>query len=242
MTDFINFIKPITLDEIINVFQNYIMKESKIEKNDNIIFINFSYPLYFVNKFGSRAVTDKLYEYILMNTTRRYIDKNNNINIEDIENIINNNNNTQTIQNNLDNNLDKDRYFDENILEYIIFCNYKYCDTNNKNKYFIVTTLDEDINCIIFPIINRKYCYSKTIKHVEDDKRQRIEFLELLKKCKLQHDKFKEIGEQLKKDCEMSKRNLENNYDSDISDTNNTNNKNNKNIRTYLEFYDNGEI
>jgi len=42
MTDFINFIKPITLDEIIDVFQNYIMEESKIKNNDNLIFFLFS--------------------------------------------------------------------------------------------------------------------------------------------------------------------------------------------------------
>lgn len=71
--NFFDIIKDVTLDEIIDIFKNHIIAESKIDNNNYMKFINFKYPAYFVKRFSSRAITNKIYEFILMNTKRRSI-------------------------------------------------------------------------------------------------------------------------------------------------------------------------
>lgn len=71
--EFFDIIKDIELDEIIDIFKNHIIAESKENSNTYIKFIDFKYPAYFVKRFGSKSITNKIYEFILMNTKRRVI-------------------------------------------------------------------------------------------------------------------------------------------------------------------------
>ena len=78
MTDnFYNLIKDVALEEIIDIFKNHIIAESKTKCDSYIKFIDFTYPAYFIKRFSSRAITNKIYEFILINTQRR------NINLDD---------------------------------------------------------------------------------------------------------------------------------------------------------------
>ena len=78
MTDnFYNLIKDVALEEIIDIFKNHIIAESKKSCESYIKFIDFKYPAYFIKRFSSRAITNKIYEFILINTQRR------NINLDD---------------------------------------------------------------------------------------------------------------------------------------------------------------
>ena len=74
--NFFEIIQDVKLDEIIEIFEKFIVKESKTDNQSYIIFINFQYPTYFINKFGSKAITDKIYEFILINTKRGIINFN----------------------------------------------------------------------------------------------------------------------------------------------------------------------
>lgn len=74
MTDiFFDIIKDIALEEIIEIFKNHIIAESITDSDTNIKFIDFKYPTYFVERFGTKSITNKIYEFILMNTSRRVI-------------------------------------------------------------------------------------------------------------------------------------------------------------------------
>ena len=73
--NFFDIIKDVTIDEIIDIFKNHIIAESKKDSGCDtyIKFIDFKYPAYFIKKFSSKTITNKIYEFILMNTSRRSI-------------------------------------------------------------------------------------------------------------------------------------------------------------------------
>jgi len=145
MSEFFDILRPIELNEIIDIFKKDIVNESKTTNNCNsyIKLINFIYPKYFVNKFGSKAISEKIYEYILMNTSRRYL-------VRDFIEIKDN-----------DGNNDNENV--DTLINYIIF--YKYINKVNENttKYYITSNLNDNICGILFPVLNRNYCSNAKI-------------------------------------------------------------------------------
>ena len=118
--DFLKLISPIELDEIIDIIKNHIIDKSKSTENENdntgyIKFIDFKYPMYFIENFGINAITQKIYNYFVMHTKRRCYD-----NYEDIDELL------------------KDK-FDDRLTNNIIFYNdeNKSCDVNDKDKDII---------------------------------------------------------------------------------------------------------
>lgn len=77
--DFFEVIEDIKLDDIIDIFIKYIVDDSKnFNKRYFWDFIDFKYPIYFIKKFGSKAITDKIYNYISKKSyvARKQIDMN----------------------------------------------------------------------------------------------------------------------------------------------------------------------
>ena len=128
--DILKILSPIKLDEIIDIFKNYILEKSAEKKSDYIKFIDFKYPKYFIEKFGIKDITDKIYNYIIMHTTRRCYDKI----IYNISDFI------------------SDYHEDDlksELINNIIFYDYNYKSCTNDDTNII--------GCII-PIMNRDYC------------------------------------------------------------------------------------
>ena len=128
--DISKILSPIELDEIIDIFKNYILEKSVEKKSGYIKFIDFKYPIYFIENFGINAITDKIYNYIIIHTKRRCYDK-----IIDI---------SYFLQNKI-----KYDIKTEELTNNIIFYDYnnKSCNNNDTNI----------IGCII-PIMNRDFC------------------------------------------------------------------------------------
>ena len=78
--NFLKLISSIELDEIIDIIKNHIIDKSTENENSGYIkFIDFKYPMYFIEKFGINAITQKIYNYFIMHTKRRCYDKDKNI-------------------------------------------------------------------------------------------------------------------------------------------------------------------
>ena len=70
--NFYNLIKDVTIEEIIDIFKNYVIKKSNISKS-SYINIYFKYPDYFVENFGTKIINETLHKFILMNSKRRMV-------------------------------------------------------------------------------------------------------------------------------------------------------------------------
>jgi len=157
MSDFFDIIKPIELNEIIDIFKKHIVKESKINNNNYIKFIDFRYPKYFVDKFGSKAITNKIYEFILMNTSRRHLERDfieikNDVDVENDESLINN----IIFYKYVNKNGEDENKNEEDITKYIFSSN-----EEDITKYYISSNLkDINISGILFPVLNREQCSS----------------------------------------------------------------------------------
>jgi antitoxin component YwqK of YwqJK toxin-antitoxin module len=122
--NFLKLISPIELDEIIDIIKNHIIEKSKENENSGYIkFIDFKYPMYFIEKFSINAITHKIYNYFIMHTKRRYYDKD-----EDIDELL------------------KDK-FDDRLTNNIMFYDHvnKSCNVDNKDIIgFIFPIMDKN--------------------------------------------------------------------------------------------------